>query len=996
MLRIFLTFSIFIISGCLLSLANDDNRRKQILEQILESLDNEDTLTAINLYKTNITLLHDGSLFEGLARYYYGFLLYKNDELIEAQEEINMSCAIINEYIGIIFNPEISDISELQIFAYPYYYRALLSEHLDNDEAGFMFEKARTVFDLAQLTYTDAYLYIKSSIIQYSEYEKLNKYYEIKRLAIDAWRNDDYVSAMKNLKTCLAILDDFKYTLNREYGIIYQALGHISSLQHNLRDSELFFKQGLLYIEPYSISGGGLHDLCISLYLDLSSTYGQLRDSINARIIMERAYNLCLVHGINNRDYCGIIMNLALLDEDDISNRLEKILDEILVSSELDFNDRALFFFNLAVSYAQIEDWDDYLKSLNRAEEMALHCDDQTLNSKIKYAIGLERFATGDYLAAISNLAEAKNGLNFNSGLAELNFVYAWALYMLGEKRLIKEIKKNTLKFQNDILTQFTFLSEQQRFSLWQSLNSLLNGYNGLLHAKAKSSYKYHKYYSEIYNNVLFSKGLLLNTNNFIKKQVENNKTGESQRQTGLNNKDESRCDSISNTHYNPLSFNLDEEVEKLFMRENLSVSMLEQNIKVHWKKIQKALHKGQAAIEFAQIPLPKGNNSFENEYVAIVLRPEFKTPQAVTLFNEKTFIAISDENIDQLSYSRLFSKLVWGNLEKYLKGCKDVFFSADGVLHQVAIENLPDYSEDALISDRYHIYRVSSTKEVLTNKMQSLTNEAILYGGIKYNNDILTMEKESRKYSNRVFRGNANSFKSNNSTINRVGISFLPFTLKETETIDSILTVNNYKSRLMSGIEASEESLKNLSGQKKSIIHIATHGFYWKENEENKERGNNLLRVISGNAPKSQEDLALTRTGLLMSGATNILSGKIIPDSIDDGILTAMEISKIDLRGLDLAVLSACQSGNGDYTPDGIFGLQRGFKKAGANSILMALWNVDDEATQILMTEFYNNFLNGKSKRESLLAAQKVVRETPGFEDPEYWAVFILLDALN
>ena len=61
-----------------------------------------------------------------------------------------------------------------------------------------------------------------------------------------------------------------------------------------------------------------------------------------------------------------------------------------------------------------------------------------------------------------------------------------------------------------------------------------------------------------------------------------------------------------------------------------------------------------------------------------------------------------------------------------------------------------------------------------------------------------------------------------------------------------------------------------------------------------------------------------------------------------------------------------------------------------------MSLWDVEDKATQILMTEFYKNYLNGKSKRESLLAAQKVVRETTGFEDPEYWAAFILLDALN
>ena len=132
------------------------------------------------------------------------------------------------------------------------------------------------------------------------------------------------------------------------------------------------------------------------------------------------------------------------------------------------------------------------------------------------------------------------------------------------------------------------------------------------------------------------------------------------------------------------------------------------------------------------------------------------------------------------------------------------------------------------------------------------------------------------------------------------------------------------------------------------------------------------------------------------MAGANNALSGKEIPEDIDDGILTASEIANLDLRGTDLVVLSACQTGMGDIGGDGVFGLQRGFKKAGVNSILMSLWDVDDEATQILMTSFYQNYLKGMSKQEALLQAQKSVRETPGFEDPEYWAAFILLDALN
>jgi CHAT domain-containing protein len=114
---------------------------------------------------------------------------------------------------------------------------------------------------------------------------------------------------------------------------------------------------------------------------------------------------------------------------------------------------------------------------------------------------------------------------------------------------------------------------------------------------------------------------------------------------------------------------------------------------------------------------------------------------------------------------------------------------------------------------------------------------------------------------------------------------------------------------------------------------------------------------------------------------------------------LTAKEIADVDLRGLDLVVLSACQTGLGDIAQgEGVFGLQRGFKKAGAKSILMSLWEVDDKATQILMTQFYKNLLSGQSKRQSLLSAQKYLREVDGgrYDEPKYWAAFVLLDAIN
>ena len=106
-----------------------------------------------------------------------------------------------------------------------------------------------------------------------------------------------------------------------------------------------------------------------------------------------------------------------------------------------------------------------------------------------------------------------------------------------------------------------------------------------------------------------------------------------------------------------------------------------------------------------------------------------------------------------------------------------------------------------------------------------------------------------------------------------------------------------------------------------------------------------------------------------------------------------------LDLRGLDLVVLSACQTGLGDViSGEGVFGLQRGFKKAGAKTILMSLDKVDDEATQILMVEFYKNLMSGKTKLQSLKEAQQYLRKVDNgkYDDPKYWASFIMLDGID
>lgn len=141
----------------------------------------------------------------------------------------------------------------------------------------------------------------------------------------------------------------------------------------------------------------------------------------------------------------------------------------------------------------------------------------------------------------------------------------------------------------------------------------------------------------------------------------------------------------------------------------------------------------------------------------------------------------------------------------------------------------------------------------------------------------------------------------------------------------------------------------------------------------------------------KVQTISPLKRSGLMFSGGQHAWLGREIPEGIDDGVLTADEIAGMNLTGTDLLVLSACQTGLGEITNEGVEGLQRGFKIAGVNTIIMSLWEVSDAATEVLMTKFYTLLTKGKSKREAFDKAVEAVKKE--YPSPEYWAAFIMLD---
>ena len=297
--------------------------------------------------------------------------------------------------------------------------------------------------------------------------------------------------------------------------------------------------------------------------------------------------------------------------------------------------------------------------------------------------------------------------------------------------------------------------------------------------------------------------------------------------------------------------------------------------------------------------------------------------------------------------------------------------------------------------------------KSSLEHNKNNEISTAVLYGGVDYetmgieenssskavNPEIVynNMSKEISKELHRSFVDNIDS--------RGQKICYLPNSLTEVMDIKTSFEETQRPVKVLTGSDATESSVKYLSGHAPLSLHFSTHGFYltWEQARKNDEQFfmiNNDYRV------SSIEDKALTRNGLFLAGANKVIEEGDFQFNSNDGILTAYEISQLDLRGLDLVVLSACQTGLGDVVQgEGVFGLQRGFKKAGVKSILMSVWPVNDYTTQLLMVEFYKNYLSGNSKHEALKLAQQYVKDYKDdngeklFVSPYYWAGFIILD---
>jgi CHAT domain-containing protein len=227
-----------------------------------------------------------------------------------------------------------------------------------------------------------------------------------------------------------------------------------------------------------------------------------------------------------------------------------------------------------------------------------------------------------------------------------------------------------------------------------------------------------------------------------------------------------------------------------------------------------------------------------------------------------------------------------------------------------------------------------------------------------------------------------------------RGGYDPLPHARKEREDIETALKSSIWgPTEAFVGEDALEERLKAVRSPR--LLHLATHGFF----HEKPEPGNPVAAAgASGEARLRAADNPLLRSGLVLAGAG--ARRDKVPEGVrlEDGWLTAEEVALLDLRGTDLVVLSACESGRGDVrSGEGVYGLRRAFFYAGARTLVATLFKVPDEETRPQMKAFYQKLAAGQGKLEALHQAQlEALRgrraQNQGVSHPFYWASFLLI----
>lgn len=375
---------------------------------------------------------------------------------------------------------------------------------------------------------------------------------------------------------------------------------------------------------------------------------------------------------------------------------------------------------------------------------------------------------------------------------------------------------------------------------------------------------------------------------------------------------------------------------------------------KTRFADIQNKLKADEALVEIVRLKIFDQVLTDSIQYLGLVVTKNNPQPKVVVLPNGKEMegklaktyrLMMKNKVNDEKSYTHF-----WQPFEADIKGKKTIYVSLDGVYNQINLYTLKKPAGDFMIN----------------------LNDIVLLGNPR---DIL---KAGGSSGTPVKKATLIGYPDYGSPT----IPDLPATKTEVDGINKVLKTSGYQVAEWVQQDATENNLK--SANKMSVLHIATHGYFLQDVDK--------VSWPIGVQADNAKDNVLLRSGLMLTGASDADKHNASLDNASNGIVTSYEAMNLDLKGTSLVVLSACETGLGEIKAgEGVYGLQRAFLVAGAESLIMSLWKVDDAATQQLMNNFYTNWLKSGDRQKAFKLAQQQLMAK--YKEPFYWGAFVMME---
>ncbi len=803
--------------------------------------------------------------------------------------------------------------------------------------------------------YSTAILYFTQSI---EIRQKLNEYKwmgtTLSNLGLVYKMQGDFVKAMAYYNEAYKI----DYLQNNVSGMAtaLNGMGNLYKQQGNYENALLSYQNALGYFEEL-----GNKKNYATVLMNIGTTF-HLQTRFDSALVYYQK-SLELNEKMNDRNGLSVVYNNLGTYYYDCGNYEEAMrIHDLGLAIKLEMNDKP----GMAYSFAGIALCYYHLDSLNAAAEYAANA----------LKIGLE---TGDsYILRQSFLILHKVCIK------QADLVKA-SEYL---SRLIHLIK-------GQVATNYFALAEHEKELYFETMESDIGK---LFDFAIHFSDSFTMFADSSYNMILQTKGLTLKSSTLLRNTII-----ESHDSLLLKTYEEWIAQRAKITELNLKGKDvrlLEEEankIEKDLIRRSGAFADFNKIQNLDWKQVRDGLKEGEAAIEFVHFK-SEIDTTNPTIYAAFVVRPNSEHPDVVRLCTEadlKNILGVFQGNnlsfIEKVygkkseSKKDLYEK-IWQPLEPFLRDVKTVYYSPSGLLHKVSFAAICK-EQDVFLSDVYNFRQMGSTGNLaFENKTQfgELEN-FLLMGGVNYQSEKESVSEKTQEVW-----------------------SYLPGSLAETNTINTYLQKKKFGVNYFNGSNASEEIFKEKITSS-SIVHIATHGFFFpdpeqvreemkseneSENQDLKFRGDALSSSMGttnyANWSFVNNKNPLMRSGIVLANANEVWNRDPLAEG-EDGILTAQEVSNLDLRNTKLVVLSACETGLGDIKgSEGVFGLQRAFKMAGVKYLIMSLWQVPDKETSEFMILFYKNLIKEKDIPTAFQKTQKVMREK---YDPYYWGAFVLIE---